>query len=48
MVVVAATEKAYHSDFGPFRGVIEFYSDKLNVYFFNGNKFTLTTILLEG
>lgn len=45
MIVVVVTEKAYHSDFGPFRGSIEFYSGKLDVYFFNGSKFTLTTIL---
>lgn len=47
-VVVVATEKAYHSDFSPFRGFIEFDLGKLHVYFFNGNKFTLTTILLQG
>lgn len=48
MIVVVVTEKVYHSDFGPFRGSIEFYSGKLDVYFFNGSKFTLTTILLQG
>lgn len=48
MIVVVVTEKAYHSDFGQFRGSIEFHSGKLDVYFFNGSKFTLTTILLQG
>ena len=47
MIVVVATEKTYHSDFGPFRGFIEFYSGKLDVYFFNCSKFTLTTILFK-
>ena len=42
MIVVVVTEKACHSDFGPFRGSIEFYSGKLDVYFFNGSKFMHT------